>query len=152
METVKNAGKANEAVEVKYFGSDAAWFKRIRRELGSGKGRSPHWLIFNDEAHHAYRRGDAGVKESLDEDMDLAKKNDREATVWIEGLDRINKLAGGSRRRGINSASICLRRRSTFKDPATKLANPFLGLYLILGFWTRSNLAWSKSCNCLPVM
>ncbi|MGQ7445341.1 hypothetical protein ACTGXM_11515, partial [Streptococcus suis] len=59
VEVVKNAGKANESVETKYFESDAAWFKRVRRELGSGKGRSPHWLIFNDEAHHAYRRGDA---------------------------------------------------------------------------------------------
>lgn len=103
VEVVKNAGKENESVETKYFESDAAWFKRIRRELGSGKGRSPHWLIFNDEAHHAYRRGDAEADEqSLDEDKDLAKKNEREATIWIEGLDRINKLAGGSRRRGIN--------------------------------------------------
>ena len=103
VEVVKNAGKANESVETKYFESDAAWFKRIRRELGSGKGRSPHWLIFNDEAHHAYRRGDTTADEqSLDEDKDLASKNDREATIWIEGLDRINKLAGGSRRRGIH--------------------------------------------------
>ncbi|NNU63048.1 BPTD_3080 family restriction endonuclease [Ochrobactrum soli] len=103
VEVVKNAGKANETVETKYFESDAAWFKRIRRELGSGKGRSPHWLIFNDEAHHAYRRGDtAADEESLDEDKDLASKNDREATIWIEGLDRINRLAGGSRRRGIH--------------------------------------------------
>lgn len=103
VEIVKNAGKENESVEVKYFESDAAWFKRIRQELGSGKGRSPHWLIFNDEAHHAYRRGDVtGEEQSLDEDKDLAKKNDREATIWIEGLDRINKLAGGSRKRGIN--------------------------------------------------
>jgi type III restriction enzyme len=103
VEVVKNAGKANETVETKYFESDAAWFKRIRRELGSGKGRSPHWLIFNDEAHHAYRRGDVATDEqSLDEDKDLASKNDREATIWIEGLDRINKLAGGSRRRGIH--------------------------------------------------
>jgi type III restriction enzyme len=61
-----------------------------------------HWLIFNDEAHHAYRRGDGATEEqSLDEDKDLASKNDREATIWIEGLDRINKLAGGSKRRGI---------------------------------------------------
>ena len=102
VEVVKNAGKANQSVEVKYFESDQAWFKRIRREMGSGKGRSPHWLIFNDEAHHAYRRGDAATEESLDEDKDLASKNAREATIWIEGLDRINKLAGGSRRRGIN--------------------------------------------------
>ena len=102
VEVVKNAGKANESVEIKYYESDAAWFKRVRRELGSGKGRSPHWLIFNDEAHHAYRRGDAVSEESLDEDKDLAKKNAREATIWIEGLDRINHLAGGTRRRGIN--------------------------------------------------
>lgn len=102
VEVVRNAGKSNETVETKYFESDAAWFKRIRRELGSGKGRSPHWLIFNDEAHHAYRRGDAAEEQTLDEDKDLAKKNAREATIWIEGLDRINNLAGGSRRRGIN--------------------------------------------------
>uniref|UniRef100_A0A1W6STP2 Hydrolase n=2 Tax=Nitrosospira lacus TaxID=1288494 RepID=A0A1W6STP2_9PROT len=103
MEIVKNAGKENETSEVKYFESDAAWFKRIRQELGCGKGRSPHWLIFNDEAHHAYRRGDVtGDEQSLDDDADLARKNDREATIWIEGLDRINKLAGGSRKRGIN--------------------------------------------------
>lgn len=104
VEVIKNPGKANQTIETKYFESDAAWFKRIRRELGSGKGRSPHWLIFNDEAHHAYRRGDASVDDdrSLDDDKDLAKKNAREATIWIEGLDRINKLAGGSRRKGIN--------------------------------------------------
>ncbi len=103
VEVIVNAGKENESVEVKYFESDAAWFKRIRQELGSGKGRSSHWLVFNDEAHHAYRRGEATDDEqSIDDDKDLAKKNDREATIWIEGLDRINKLAGGSRRRGIN--------------------------------------------------
>lgn len=102
VEVVKNEGKANESTEINYFESDQAWFKRIRRELGSGKGRSPRWLIFNDEAHHAYRRGDAAAEESLDEDKDLSKKNAREATIWIEGLDRINKLAGGSRKRGIN--------------------------------------------------
>ena len=103
VEIIKNAGKENQTVEVKYFESDAAWFKRIRQELGSGKGRSPHWLVFNDEAHHAYRRGEVTSDEqTLDEDKDLAKKNAREATIWIEGLDRINKLAGGSRKRGIH--------------------------------------------------
>ena len=59
--------------------------------------------MFNDEAHHAYRRGEAAEDDqSLDDDKDLAKKNAREATIWIEGLDRINKMAGGSRRRGIH--------------------------------------------------
>ncbi|MBV5308990.1 MAG: DEAD/DEAH box helicase family protein, partial [Chromatium okenii] len=99
----KNAGKANESVEIKHFESDAAWFKRIQKELGSGKSRSAQWLIFNDEAHHAYRRGDESDAEiTLDDDKELAKKNAREATIWIEGLDRINQLAGGSRQRGIN--------------------------------------------------
>jgi len=103
VEIIKNAGKDNQTVEIKYVESDAAWFKRIRRELGSGKGRSPAWLVFNDEAHHAYRRGEmTGEEQTLDEDKELAKKNAREATIWIEGLDRINKLAGGSRKRGIN--------------------------------------------------
>lgn len=97
-EIIKNAGKENESVEIKYFESDLAWFKRIRQELGSGKGRSPHWLVFNDEAHHAYRRGDSEDQVSLDDDTDLAKKNAKEATIWIEGLDRINKLAGGKRK------------------------------------------------------
>lgn len=101
VEIVKNAGKANETIEVKYFESDQAWFKRIRQELGSGKGRSPHWLVFNDEAHHAYRRGDVDAEFDLEEDSILAKKNAKEATIWIEGLDRINKLANG-KKRGIN--------------------------------------------------
>lgn len=101
VEVVKSAGRANETRETKYVESDAAWFKRIRQELGSGRGRSPHWLVFNDEAHHAYRRGERVADQTdLDEDKDLAKKNAREATIWIEGLDRINKLAGG-RRKGI---------------------------------------------------
>lgn len=99
-EVVKNAGKANESVETRYFESDQAWFKRIRQELGSGKGRSPHWLVFNDEAHHAYRRGDIDSVIDLEEDRSLARKNAKEATIWIEALDRINRLAGG-RRKGI---------------------------------------------------
>jgi len=107
---VRNAGKANETVETRYFESDRAWLKRIRAELGTGRGRSAHWLIFNDEAHHAYRRGEAPDTRSLDEAEDedrgaLAKKNAREATVWIEALDRIHKLAGGGRKRGIR---LCL--------------------------------------------
>lgn len=102
VETVKNAGKKNQYVETKYLESDAAWFRRVRGELGNGKGRCPRWLIFNDEAHHAYRRRDADTEKALDEDKNLAKKNMREATVWIEGLDRINRLAGGRGRRGIN--------------------------------------------------
>jgi len=101
IEIVTNEGTANETRETRYFESDHAWIKRIRRELGSSRGRAPHWLVFNDEAHHAYRRGDRITDEAdLDEDRNLARKNAREATVWIEGLDRINKLIGG-RKNGI---------------------------------------------------
>ena len=78
MEVVINPGRKYERRETRYFESDAAWFKRIRRELGTDKGRSPHWLVFNDEAHHAYRRGDgAADEENLNEDTALAKKNAR---------------------------------------------------------------------------
>ena len=102
VKVVKNKGKKNEIVEIKYFESDVAWLKRIRREIGTGKGRSLHWLVFNDEAHHAYRRGDAGTEASLEEDENIVKKNAREATIWIEGLDRISKLVGGDHRKGIS--------------------------------------------------
>ncbi|MFZ2171507.1 MAG: DEAD/DEAH box helicase family protein, partial [Methylococcaceae bacterium] len=99
-EVVINAGRKDERIETKYFESDRAWFKRIRQELGTGKGRSPYWLVFNDEAHHAYRRGDNDSDNivDLEEDATLAKKNAKEATIWIEGLDRINKLAGGKKK------------------------------------------------------
>lgn len=99
---VKNAGKKNESTETKYVESDAAWFKRIRQELGSGKGRCPYWLVFNDEAHHAYRRAEAEESAEtvvLDESAS-ADSNDKEATIWIEGLDRINRMAGTNRRAG----------------------------------------------------
>ncbi|MDD5268791.1 MAG: DEAD/DEAH box helicase family protein [Methylococcales bacterium] len=100
-EVVMNAGRKDERIETKYFESDRAWFKRIRQELGTGKGRSPHWLVFNDEAHHAYRRGDSEKIVDLEEDATLAKKNAKEATIWIEGLDRINKLAA-DKKKGIH--------------------------------------------------
>ena len=82
--------------------SDRAFCNRVLRDLGP-KG---NLLVINDEAHHAYRItfADAqpylpnlgtnrrGVKPSANEEND-------EATVWIGGLDRIQ------RERGIN---LCL--------------------------------------------
>ena len=77
--------------ETRYFESDAAFLKRI---LGGRTGRSSAILVMNDEAHHAYRRGTVGgIEIALDEET--AAANAREATVWIEGLDRINKVLGG---------------------------------------------------------
>ena len=82
-------------VEIERFvQSDTAVVNRILEDLGGKQ----NILVFNDEAHHAYRirkvendaddiRGDADD----DEDWDVFNK---EATVWVEGLDRIHKLRG----------------------------------------------------------
>jgi len=70
--------------------SEAAFVKRI---LGARRGRGSAILVMNDEAHHAYRR--ASVKPEFVLDDETSEMDAREATVWIEGLDRINKVLGG---------------------------------------------------------
>ena len=78
----------------RYVESDTALVRRILdREVGGKQ----NILVLNDEAHHAYRIR----KEEPDSDeVDLFGGEDdidefyKEATVWIEGLDRINKLRG----------------------------------------------------------
>src|SRR5262249_46376737 len=66
------------------------------------KGRSSAILVLNDEAHHAYRRGIIDEMDQYALDDETAEANAREATIWIEGLDRINK-ALGARGNGIRS-------------------------------------------------
>lgn len=97
--------------DFKYLESDAAWMKRIRREISKGgRGRSSHWLVFNDEAHHAYRRGDAydDAKKTKVKDYSTESDahNERTATVWIDGLDRIDQLLGGGD--GGHGISMCV--------------------------------------------
>lgn len=98
--------------EFKYLESDTAWMKRIRRELsGGGRGRSAKWMVFNDEAHHAYRRGDAydsGAK-AQDYSTESDAHNEKTATVWIDGLDRISRLLGGEE----HGVSICVDMSAT---------------------------------------
>ncbi len=89
--------KAFTVKETRYHESDVAFVKRI---LGGRKGRSSAILVMNDEAHHAYRRGVADEQDEFAIDEETAEADAREATVWIEGLDRINKALGG-RGRGI---------------------------------------------------
>ena len=97
--TVKNEqrdAKGNlrkvEIEAVRYVESDAALVNRI---LGREVGGKQNILILNDEAHHAYRirkeEADDIDEEEDEEDADYLVK---EATVWIDGLDRINKLRG----------------------------------------------------------
>lgn len=85
-------GAKQTVTETRYYESDEAFIKRV---LGGRRGRSQSIFVFNDEAHHAYRRGDVDEDEEIVLDRETAQKNDREATVWIEGLDRINKVLGG---------------------------------------------------------
>ena len=73
---------------VRHVESDTAWVHRI---LDSQVGGKKNILIMNDEAHHAYRIKREEPDEDEEEDADEFFK---EATVWIEGLDRIHKHRG----------------------------------------------------------
>lgn len=75
----------------RYVESDTAVIARV---LGREVGGKQNILVMNDEAHHAYRirRGEGG-----DEELFEGEEEDefyREATVWVEGLDRVQKLRG----------------------------------------------------------
>ncbi|MBA3965736.1 MAG: DEAD/DEAH box helicase family protein, partial [Nitrospirales bacterium] len=94
-ETGKDGTLGKVTVESRrYVESDTALVNRI---LGQEVGGKQNILIMNDEAHHAYRI----VRENKDEEEeDLfgeeeeAEEFFKEATVWIEGLDRVQKLRG----------------------------------------------------------
>ncbi len=81
---------------VRYVESETAFVNRV---LGREVGGKSNVLVLNDEAHHAYRiQRDQDEEEADDEDV-FGEEDDRdefyrEATVWIEGLDRIHKLRG----------------------------------------------------------
>ncbi|MDA8014002.1 MAG: DEAD/DEAH box helicase family protein [Gammaproteobacteria bacterium] len=81
----------------KYIETDAALVGRVlSREFGARR----NILVFNDEAHHAYRLrdGEEGADENAQEDAlgeeDAAEHYYREATVWVDGLDKVHKLRG----------------------------------------------------------
>lgn len=64
--------------------SDKAFTRRVLTDLtGSGKV-----LVLNDEAHHAYRFPE-GIETSKADQDEL-----REATIWIDGLAKINRARG----------------------------------------------------------
>ncbi|MBC7946079.1 MAG: type II toxin-antitoxin system HicA family toxin [Burkholderiales bacterium] len=78
---------------LRYIESDTALINRV---LGRDIGGKRNLLVMNDEAHHAYRikREKENDEGDLFEDDDDAEDFYREATVWIEGLDRIQKQRG----------------------------------------------------------
>ena len=79
---------------VRYVESDA---KLIERVLGREIGGKGNILVMNDEAHHAYRirraEPDEGEEDLFGEEGD-GEEFYREATVWVDGLDRLHKHRG----------------------------------------------------------
>jgi type III restriction enzyme len=73
--------------------SDKAFAARVLKELGNKE----RVLVFNDEAHHAYRPAPV-PEEELEglsaEERKERKKEEEEATVWVTGLDRIQAARG----------------------------------------------------------
>lgn len=68
--------------------SDAVFTKRVLSEL---PGNNPI-LVINDEAHHCHRHT-AEIGKSR-EDKELEEKENEEATIWVQGLDKIHKTRG----------------------------------------------------------
>ncbi len=77
---------------IRYVESDTSLVHRV---LGKEVGGKQNILVLNDEAHHAYRirrdEADADEDDVFGEDEE-AEEFFKEATVWIDGLDRIHKL------------------------------------------------------------
>lgn len=82
---------------VRWIESDSALVNRV-----FGRGGGQNILVINDESHHAYRiprrveqededQGDLDLDEEEDEE---AEADQKEATVWVEGLDRVQKTRG----------------------------------------------------------
>ncbi len=66
----------------------------VARVLGRDVGNKGNILVLNDEAHHAYRIRQLDNTTELEEEDELAEADRREATVWIEGLDKIHRARG----------------------------------------------------------
>ena len=79
---------------VRYVESDTSLINRV---LGREVGGKQNILVMNDEAHHAYRirrEEQPEEEEELFGEEEEAEEFFKEATVWVDGLDRIQKLRG----------------------------------------------------------
>lgn len=81
----------------KYVESDAKIVNDLLREVGGKK----NILVMNDEAHHAYRIHSEDSEDDEQLTMDemlgdnvVAEEFVKGATVWIEGLDKVDRLRG----------------------------------------------------------
>ena len=85
--------KSVKVESVRYVESETALINRV---LGREVGGKQNILVLNDEAHHAYRikADESGDGEDESDEEDDAEEFFREATVWIDGLDKVQKLRG----------------------------------------------------------
>jgi Type III restriction enzyme, res subunit len=93
--TDKNGRRTVKVLGTAYVESDTA---SVNRVLSDAVSKS-NILVLNDEAHHAYRIKSARAEEEEDESDQEGEEEDleyqqREATVWIDGLDKVSKLRG----------------------------------------------------------
>ena len=105
---IRDKSGALKKVEIeseKYVETDAAL---VRRVLEGELGTRRNIVVFNDEAHHAYRLrpaqdndgddggdgSDGGNGSDMVGDEELTENYYKEATVWVDGLDKVNKLRG----------------------------------------------------------
>ena len=64
------------------------------RVLGPRAGNRGNILVINDEAHHAYRLRQLDNTAEEEEEDELSEMELKEATVWIEGLDKLSRIRG----------------------------------------------------------
>jgi type III restriction enzyme len=97
-EETDDAGDVRKALvrSTRYVESDGALVDRVLKEAG---GRQ-NILVINDEAHHAYRipakpeELDDDAADDDEEDAEEAEASRKEATIWVDGLDKIAKQRG----------------------------------------------------------
>ena len=65
--------------------SDRAWLRDV---LGNDMAKAKNILVINDEAHHAWRNRREVKRKGID------KNEEKMATYWVAGLDRIHKTQG----------------------------------------------------------
>lgn len=81
-----------------------------RRVLGDLYERMPV-MVLNDEAHHCYRPAPLSpeAREGLtNEELREAQAENEEATVWVEGLDKINNSGGGVKEQRKPGIALCV--------------------------------------------
>jgi type III restriction enzyme len=90
------AGKLTKAIlnqgeDSAFTESEGEMVRRVCRELGSKK----NIVVLNDEAHHCYRRRPEAEEVKLTgEERKEAEKRDREARIWISGLEAVKRKIG----------------------------------------------------------